>query len=61
MYDSINPEEALRFYKIASAVKDSLVGAGNIQTIQTLIAKEEARQKEVETAKAAYQNKFKAI
>jgi two-component system, NtrC family, sensor kinase len=59
LYDSINPEEALRYYKIASAVKDSLVGAGNIQTIQTLIAKEEARQKEVETAKATYRNKLK--
>ncbi len=59
LYDSINPEEALRYYKIASAAKDSLFGAGNIQTIQTLIAKEEARQKEVETAKIAYQNKLK--
>jgi len=59
LYDSINPKEALQYYKIASAAKDSLFGAGNIQTIQTLIAKEEARQKEVETAKAAYQNKLK--
>ena len=59
LYDSVNPKEALRYYKIASAAKDSLFGAGNIETIQTLIAKEEARQKEVETAKTVYQNKIK--
>ena len=59
LYDSVNPKEALRYYKIASMAKDSLFGAGNIETIQTLIAKEEARQKEVETAKTVYQNKIK--
>ena len=59
LYDSINPKEALRYYKIASAAKDSLFGAGNIQTIQTLIAKEEARQKEVEITRTAYQNRLK--
>nr|MBA2501010.1 two-component sensor histidine kinase [Chitinophagaceae bacterium] len=59
LYDSINPAEALRYYKIASSAKDSLFGAGNIQTIQTLISKEEARRKEVELAKTAYQNRLK--
>ena len=59
LYDSINPGEALRYYKIASTVKDSLFGAGNIETIQILIAKEEARQKEIEIAKTVYQNKLK--
>jgi two-component system, NtrC family, sensor kinase len=59
LYDSVNPTEALRYYKIASAAKDSLFGAGNIQTIQALITKEEARQKEIELAKTAYQNRLK--
>jgi len=59
LYDSISPKEALRYYKIAAKAKDSLFGAGNIETIQTLIAKEEARRKEVETAKTVYQNKLK--
>ncbi len=58
-YDSIDAKEALYYYKIAAAAKDSLFGAGNIQTIQTLVSKEEARQKEIEQAKAAYQNQLK--
>ncbi len=59
LYDPGNPTEALHYYKIASAVKDSLFGAGNIQTIQTLIKKEEERQKEIELAKTAYKNQLK--
>ena len=59
LYDSIDAKVALHYYKIAAAAKDSLFGAGNIQTIQTLITKEEARQKEIELAKAAYQNQLK--
>jgi two-component system, NtrC family, sensor kinase len=59
LLDSINPKEALRYYKIAAAAKDSLFGAGNIKTIQTLVSKEEVRQKEIELAKTAYQNKLK--
>ena len=55
LYDSIDPKVALHYYKIAAAAKDSLFGAGNIQTIQTLITKEEARQKEIQLTKAAYQ------
>jgi signal transduction histidine kinase len=59
LYDSINPKEALRYYKIAAAAKDSLYGAGNIRTIQTIIARENERQKEVEATKTAYQNRLK--
>lgn len=59
LLDTVNPKEALHYYKIASAAKDSLFGAGNIQTIQTLITKEEDRQKEIELQKIAYQNRLK--
>jgi signal transduction histidine kinase len=59
LYDSINPKEALRYYKLAAAAKDSLFGAGNIQTIQTLITEANERQKEVDAAKVAYQNDLK--
>jgi signal transduction histidine kinase len=58
-YDSIDAKQALYYYKIAAAAKDSLFGAGNIQTIQSLVSKEETRQKEIEQAKTAYQNKLK--
>jgi two-component system NtrC family sensor kinase len=59
LYDSTDPGESLRYYKIAAAARDSLFGAGNIQTIQTIITQEEERQKEIEATKAAYQNKIK--
>jgi two-component system, NtrC family, sensor kinase len=59
LYDAKNPTEALRYYKIASTAKDSLFGAGNIKTIQTLISNEEANQKEIESAKVAYENQMK--
>ncbi|MGL6269989.1 MAG: tetratricopeptide repeat-containing sensor histidine kinase, partial [Chitinophagaceae bacterium] len=58
-YDSIDAKQALYYYKIAAAAKDSLFGAGNMQTIQSLVSKEEARQKEIEQAKAEYQNQLK--
>jgi two-component system NtrC family sensor kinase len=59
LYDSLDPRAALRYHKMADAIKDSLFGAGNIQTIQTLIAQENERQKEVEDAKTAYRNRLK--
>ncbi len=59
LLDSTNPKEALYYYKIAAAAKDSLFGAGNIKTIQTIIAKEQERQKDIELAKTAYQNQLK--
>jgi len=59
LYESINPSEALHYYKIATAAKDGLFGAGNIQTIQALITQEESRQKEIEIARTVYQNNLK--
>ncbi len=59
LYDSINPKEALYYYKISNDAKDSLFGAGNIQTIQKLIAQENERQKEIETVQAAYKSQLK--
>jgi signal transduction histidine kinase len=59
LYDSINPQIALGYYKTAAATKESLIGAGNLQTIQAMVAKEEARQQEIEQAEIAYQNKLK--
>ena len=59
LYDSINPVEALHYYKMASAAKDSLYGAGNIQTIQSLVVKEKERVQEIEKAKVAYQAQLK--
>ena len=57
LYESTDPKAALKYYKIGAAVKDSMFGAGNIQTIQTLINRENDRQKEAEAAKIAYRNR----
>jgi signal transduction histidine kinase len=59
LFDSVHPAKALHYYKIAAAAKDSLFGAGNIRTLQDLVSREEARQKEIEMTKAAYQNRLK--
>ena len=59
IYDTKDAKEALRYYKLANTAKESLFGAGNIQAIQTLIAQEEARQKEIEDAKLAYENQLR--
>ena len=59
LLENSNPKEALFYYKIANAAKDSLFSAGNIKTIQTLFSKEETRLKEIEQAKATYQNQLR--
>ncbi len=59
LYGSMQPTEALTYYKIAAETKDSLFGLNNIQSIQDLIAKEESRQKELEDARVSYRNKLK--
>ena len=59
LYDTIQPVDAIKYYRIAAAAKDSLFGVNNIQTIQDLVAREEARQKELEDARISYRNKLK--
>ncbi len=59
LYEPTDAKEALHYYKIAADAKEGLYGAGNIQAIQTMVAKEEERQKEIEASKVAYQNQLK--
>ena len=59
LFESTNPSEALRYYKIAAAAKEGTFGAGNLQAILTLVAEEDARQQEIAAAKAAYQAQVK--
>jgi two-component system NtrC family sensor kinase len=59
LYESTDAKKSLRYLKIADTYKDSLFGTGNLQAVQTLVAHEEQRQKEIETTKIEYQNKFK--
>jgi two-component system, NtrC family, sensor kinase len=59
LYDSIEPAVALKYFKMASAAENRLYGVNNIQTIQNLIAREDAKRKELEDAKTAYRNKLR--
>ncbi len=59
LYEPIDAEEALRYYKLSMAAKEGLIGAGNMQAIQTMINQEEERQKEIEAAKKAYHTQLK--
>jgi two-component system, NtrC family, sensor kinase len=59
LYEPKDTKESLRYLKIADTYKDSLFGAGNIQAVQTLVAHEEERKKEIESARVAYQNQLK--
>jgi two-component system NtrC family sensor kinase len=59
IYDASNPSLALKYFRMASAAKDSLYGAGNIQTIQNIVEKEEGRQQELADARNEYEEKVK--
>ena len=59
LYEARDIKESLRYLKIADTYKDSLFGTNNLQSIQTLVAQTEERQKEIEDAKINYQNKLK--
>jgi two-component system NtrC family sensor kinase len=59
LYESIDTKESFRYYKLAVEARESLFGAGNMQAIQTMIADDETRRKEVEDAKIEYQNQLK--
>jgi len=59
LYEPIDAEESLRYYKLSMDTKEGLIGAGNMQAIQTMINQEEERQKEIEAAKMAYQTRLK--
>ncbi|MEP7374743.1 MAG: ATP-binding protein [Chitinophagaceae bacterium] len=60
LYNSTQPAAALKYYKAAVVAKDSLFGIDNIQTIQSLVAREEARQKELEDQRLSYRNRLKS-
>jgi signal transduction histidine kinase len=59
LYGLTNPSLALQFYKSAAEAKDSLYGVNSTQAVESLIAREEAKQKELEDAQIAYRSKLK--
>ena len=59
LYEPTDTRASLQYLKIADNYKDSIFGAGNIEAVQSLVAREEERQKEIKTAEVAYQNQLK--
>ena len=58
-YESIDPVNALYYYKLASTTQNSLYGAGNIQVLKDMIAQNDKRRQEVEAAKVEFKNQLK--
>ena len=52
-------KNAFKYQELLTTTKESLVGAGNVQTIQSMINQEQERKKELDTKKAAYKNTLK--
>ena len=59
LYADKDPKEAVKYYQIASAAKDSLYGVQKVLQLQSGTMKEQERQAEEEAVRVAYQNKIK--
>jgi two-component system, NtrC family, sensor kinase len=58
LYAEENPNESVRYYRMASAAKDSLYGVQKFQRLQSATMEEQERQTEIEAAAIAYRNKI---
>ncbi len=58
-YESIDPVNALYYYKLATSTQNSLYGAGNIQVLKDMIAQKEKEKEALELAETNYQNRLK--
>ena len=54
-----DPKEAVKYYQLASAAKDSLYGVQKVLKLQSSTMKEQERLAEQEAARIAYQNKIR--
>jgi len=59
LYAEKDPKEAVKYYQIASAAKDSLYGVQKVQQLQSATMEEQERQTELEAARIAYLNKMR--
>jgi two-component system, NtrC family, sensor kinase len=59
LYADKDPAEAVNYFRIASAAKDSLHGVQKFQQLQSATMKEQERQTELEAASIAYNNKMR--
>ena len=59
LYAKKDPVEAVKYYQVASAAKDSLYGVQKVQQLQSATMKEQERQAELEATRLAYQNRMR--
>jgi len=59
LYAEKDPKEAVKYYQIASASKDSLYGVQKVLRLQSSTMKEQERLADEEAARIAYQNKIR--
>jgi len=57
LYSGKDPKEAVKYYQVASAAKDSLYGVQKVLKLQSSTMKEQQRISQEEAARIAYQNK----
>ncbi len=58
-YESIDPVIALAYFKQATALQNSLYGAGNIQVLKDMIAQNGKKREEIEAAKVEFGQKLR--
>jgi signal transduction histidine kinase len=61
IYAERDPKEAVKYYQIASAAKDSLYGVQKVLQLQSATMKEQERQVEQEATRVASQNRMKQL
>jgi len=59
VYEKTNPSEAIRYYKINAAIKDSLYNQQKVSRVNFLVFAERQKEQELQAAQANYQNRLK--
>ena len=58
-YEKTNPIEAIRYFKISMAIKDSLYNQETVSRVNSLVFDAQLREQELEAAQAKYRNRLK--
>ncbi len=59
LYETTDANQALHYYKLTTKLKEELIGAGNIKTIQNIIALAEENQRQINETKKEYEQQLK--
>ena len=59
LYDSLEPALALKYFRIANDARDKLFGVNSMKTVQSMVAREEARRLKAEAASLEFKNRIR--